>query len=579
MKRRSLALLASVAVGGSLALAGCGASSPASSAAVKSPNGNVALVSLPVEVSPTWFFPVEASTAFSVYNTQMNSLMYVPLLHISKSDGIDYARSLASSVTWNKAGTVYTITLNKKWKWSNGTPVTSADVVWTAKVMMAASDTSNTSLPWGYGGAGIGGLPTRWQSVTSDGPDTVVVTLNKASNPQWFLHNGLAQIVPAPKSVWDIHKNMDNELAFIKSVANDPGSSYYNVVDGAFKFDAAGSKTDNEYWTFLPNTQYDGHKASIAKLIYVYESSNSSEFAALKLNKLDVGYLPFSLYSSRNELVDDKFSTVYPFGFNYLIPNFNANAPDGFGQIIKHQYVRQALEMGINQSGMIDSLYYGHGTQGFSPIPAKPVTKFYDSSLANPASYNPKAGEKLLESHGWSLKNGVMTKGSQKLAFTLDYASGVNVLADQVQLMKQDWAKEGIQVTLESQPFDTLIADTNQAEGSKWQMVWWGGGWTYEPDYYPTGGGLFATSSASNYGGYDSTEMNTLIQKTYEPGTSTQISARLNAYLAYAAKEYPVIWMPWTADFDETATYVHGVSSSYNPITNAEYPNYWTITH
>jgi peptide/nickel transport system substrate-binding protein len=511
MKHRSVALFASAVVGGSLLLAGCGTSSSAASAAAKSPHGNVALVALPVEVSPTWFFPVASSTAFSVYNTQMNSLMYVPLLHISKKDGIDYGRSLASNVTWNSTGTVYTITLNKKWKWSNGTPVTSADVVWTAKLMMAASASNASSLPWGYGGAGIGGLPTRWQSVTAPGPDTVVVTLNQPSNPQWFLHNGLGQIVPAPKAVWDIHKDMDNELAFIKSVANDPGSSYYDVVDGAFKFDAAASKTDSEYWTFVPNSQYDGHKASISKLIYIYESSNSSEFAALKLNKLDVGYLPFSLYTSRNELVDDKFSTIYPFGFNYLIPNFNAAAPDGFGKIISHQYVRQALEMGINQSGMVNALYYGHGTSGFSPIPAKPATQFYDSALSNSASFNPKAGEKLLEDHGWTLEHGVMTKGSQKLAFTLDYVSAVNVVTDQVQLMKQDWAQEGVQVTLESQPFNTLIADTNQAQGAHWQMVWWGGGWTYEPDYYPTGGGLFAASSASNYGGYNSPEMNTLI--------------------------------------------------------------------
>ncbi|AUW93664.1 ABC transporter substrate-binding protein [Sulfobacillus thermotolerans] len=578
MKQRSFALIASAAVAGALTLAGCGTTSSAASSTVKSPVGNQAVVALPVQVSPNWFFPVESSSAFSVYNSQMNSLMYVPLLHISKTDGIDYARSLASNVTWNSNGTVYTITLNKKWHWSNGTPVTSADVVWTAQLMMAASSNA-PSLPWGYGGAGIGGLPTRWQSVTANGPYQVVVTLNQPSNPQWFLHNGLGQIVPAPKAVWDIHKNMDNELKFILSVSNDPASPYYDVVDGAFKFDAAASKTNNEYWTFVPNPNYDGHKATIDKLVYVYESSNSSEFADLKMNKVGVGYLPFSLYDSRNTLVDDKFAPVYPFGFNYLIPNFSPNAPGGFGNIVSHQYVREALEMGINQPGMISAFYHGYGTPGFSPIPAKPVTKFYDASLKNPDPYNPAAGKKLLEAHGWHLVDGVMTKGSQKLAFTLDYVSGVSAVANQVQLMKQDWAQEGIQVNLESQQFNTLIADTNQANANKWQMVWWGGGWTYEPDYYPTGGGLFASTSASNYGGYQNQKMNQLIQATYQPGTSSQITARMDAYLAYASQQLPVIWMPWTAQFDETATYIHGVNSSYNPITNTNYPNYWTVSH
>ncbi|WP_430626296.1 hypothetical protein [Sulfobacillus thermotolerans] len=73
--------------------------------------------------------------------------------------------------------------------------------------------------------------------------------------------------------------------------------------------------------------------------------------------------------------------------------------------------------------------------------------------------------------------------------------------------------------------------------------------------------------------------MNQLIQATYQPGTSSQITARMDAYLAYASQQLPVIWMPWTAQFDETATYIHGVNSSYNPITNTNYPNYWTVSH
>ncbi len=575
MQHRSVIALTSAIVGSSLILAGCGAAG-GSAATAKSPVGNVALVALPAQVSPNWFFPIQSSTAFSVYDSQMNSLMYVPLLHVSKTDGINYHRSLASNVSVNSNGTVYTITLHKKWHWSNGKPVTSRDVVWTAKLLLATSSGSS-SLPWGYGGAGIGGLPTRWQSVKADGPYKVIVTLNKPSNRQWFIHNGLAQIVPVPKSVWDIHKNMNNELRFIKAEANNPGAKYYNVVDGAFKFDAAQSKTNNQYWAFVPNSAYDGHKASIKKVVYVYESSNSSEFGALKGNKINVGYLPFSLYNSRAQLTGDRFSTTYAFGFNYLVVNFSHQAPGNFGKIIGSQYVRKALEMGINQKGMVNTFYHGHGVTGFSPIPAKPQTQFFDAGLKNPALYNPAAGKKLLLQHGWTMHHGVMTKGNLKLSFTLDYASGVTAVTNQVQLIKQDLAKEGVQVHLESQPFDTLIANTNQSNAKKWQVVWWGGGWTYQPDFYPTGGGLFAKGSAANYGGYHSRTMDSLIQSTYEPGSATQIRSRMNRYLGYAASQFPVLWMPWTPTFNETANYIHGVNSSYNPITFMQYPNYWTV--
>lgn len=581
MKRRSLAFVASAIAGSSLLLAGCGSSSPSTSSAPKAPSsiGNAAIVALPPQVSPNWWFPIMASSAYSVYNSQMNFLMYVPLIAPSKTDGIDYTHSLASNVSYNSNGTVYTITLNPKYKWSNGNPVTSADVVWTTKLLMYASNSSNTKLPWMNGGSGIGGLPALWKSVTAQGKDKVVITLNKPSNPQWFIRNGLGQIVPVPKSVWDTSSNMMTVMTAINKVANTPSASQYKVVDGPFKYDASASKPNNQYWTFVPNKTFGGHKASISKLVYQYQTSSSSEFAGLKTGKINVGFLPPSLWGSKSQLTNDKFSTSYAFGFNYFVPNLSSKAPGGFAQIMANAYARQALEMGINQQGMINTFYHGHGVVEFSPIPSKPKTMFYDSSLKNPAPYSPSAGKKLLESHGWVMKNGVMTKGSLQYKFTLLYASGSNTLTNELELMKQDWAKEGIQVSLVKEPFNQVISNSASSDPTKWQVVDWGGGWTYEPDYFPTGGGLFGTGSAANYGGYSNSNLDKLIKKTYEPGTTSQVTARMNAYQAFVAKNFPVIWMPWFPGFGETANYVSGVNKSFNPVLNINWPNYWTVNH
>ena len=35
-----------------------------------------------------------------------------------------------------------------------------------------------------------------------------------------------------------------------------------------------------------------------------------------------------------------------------------------------------------------------------------------------------------------------------------------------------------------------------------WDMVNWGGGWTFVPDYAPTGETLFMSGSGANSGGY-----------------------------------------------------------------------------
>ncbi len=581
IKLRSAAILASALAGSSVILAGCGSSPTnpsASTAKAPASIGNTAVVALPPQTGLNWFFPIEPNTVYSVYNNQTVFNTYVPLISVTSTDGLDYSRSLAKSITANSNGTVYTIDLNSKYHWSNGTPVTSADVVWTTNLLLYSSNSSNKKLPWLNGGAGIGGIPTLIKSVKANGTYQVIVTLNKPSNPAWFIRNGLGQIVPAPKSVWDIHKNMINEMNFIKSVGNSPQSSYYNVVDGPFKYDAALSKPNNQYWTFVPNKKFDGHQASISKLVYDYFTSSTAEFSALQKGTINVGYLPFHLYKERSKLTQDKFSASYPFGFNYFIVNFNSAAPGHFGTLMKNRYAREALQMGIDQKAMIQAFANGLAVPSYDPVPSRPLTAFFDQSLKNPYPYNPKQGKKLLLAHGFTMKNGVMTKNGIPFQFTLVYPTASKLILDEVQLLKQDLANEGIDVTLEPQPFNNIIADT-QANASKWQAIWFGGGWSYEPDYFPTGGGLFATNAGSNTGGYSNQALDALIAKTYQPGTSSQITSNMNTYQAFVAKHLPVIFMPEIELYFENANYVHGVMKSWNPVLYMDWPNYWTITH
>ncbi|WP_053958854.1 peptide ABC transporter substrate-binding protein [Sulfobacillus thermosulfidooxidans] len=568
MNKKSLAAMTPLV----LIAAGCGTQSTTSSPALPT----TATIALAPQVSPNWWFPVLSSSAYSDTNLQMNALMYVPLLHISRTDSIDFSRSLAQKISHNADGTVYTIDLNPKYHWSNGQPVTARDVVFTWQILKATSSGAS-NLPWGYGGAGTGGIPTDWASVVAKSPYTVVVTLKKPANPEWFEHNGLGQIEPVPAAIWDKYPhNMIAELQFIKSVANTPQASVYNVVDGPYHFT---KMEPNQYWMFTANSHYDGHKSTLKHIVFEYETSSANEFAGLKTGKIDYGYLPPSLWNSRHQLTQDTFFPGYLFGFNYLQPNLNPSAPGGLGKVFDHAYIRQALEMGIDQQGIINTFYHGYGVTETDPIPPKPHTVFYDAALQKPLyPFNPEQGKRLLEKHGWQLHNGVMTKNGIPLSFTLLYVSGSNTDTSIVQLIKQDWAQEGIQVKLETQPFDTVLSTAQQTDATKWNMAWWGGGWTYEPDYYPTGGSFYATGAGANQGGYNNPEMDQLIQDSYKPGTPTQIKHALDAYLAYARQQVPVIWLPWTPTFNEHINTLHGTAKTFNPITALIYPNYWTFS-
>ncbi|SMC06957.1 peptide/nickel transport system substrate-binding protein [Sulfobacillus thermosulfidooxidans DSM 9293] len=574
MKNVSPFILSATILG--LITAGCGQSSTTapSSSTSTSPAPSTVVVALPVQTTPNWFFPVLASTGFTDTNSQMNFMMYKPLVYISKTDGIDYAKSLATNIQYNSSGTRYVITLGSKYRWSNGKPVTAQDVVFTWDIIKAASE---NNAPWSYGGAGGGGIPSDWTSVQAVGSHKVVVTLAHPANQSWFIHNGLAQIIPVPKSAWDKYpNNMNQELTYIKSIANVPTAAPFKIVDGPFQF---SQMQPNNYWAFTPNPHYGGHKATIKKIEFQYETSSANEFAGLKTGTVDVGYLPPSLWDSKSSLNHvDRYWSGYAFGFNMARVNQSPDALGGLGPVFSQRYVRAALEMGIDQQGIINSFYHGQGVTEDGPVPSKPPTQFYDPALSRaPYPFNPQAGKKLLEAHGWHMVNGVMTKNGIKLAFPLIYTSGSNTITDVVQLVKTDWAKEGIQVTLVPEPFDNVI-QTMHSNPAKWDAAFWGGGWTYQPDYYPTGGELFATGSAANAGHYNSTTMNRLIQASYAPGTPAQTKKALFAYEAWAVKDIPYLWFPWIAQFNETANTVHHVESTFNPITDLYYPNYWTTT-
>ncbi|HKR98958.1 MAG TPA: ABC transporter substrate-binding protein, partial [Candidatus Dormibacteraeota bacterium] len=124
--------------------------------------------------------------------------------------------------------------------------------------------------------------------------------------------------------------------------------------------------------------------------------------------------------------------------------------------------------------------------------------------------------------------------------------------------LKTDFAKAGIAVTLSEAAFNTVIANAVPCvagQACKWDMAFWGAGWVYAPDYYPTGDEIFSTGAGANAGGYSSASND---QLTAAAQTSSSTDA-LRAYADNLATELPVLWLP-TQDYQVSAinTRLHG---------------------
>ena len=206
-----------------------------------------------------------------------------------------------------------------------------------------------------------------------------------------------------------------------------------------------------------------------------------------------------------------------PWSVDYSAYNFNKLSPQA--PLLSQLYIRQALQLTVNQPGIINKVFKGYGYVQINPLP--PVTpSSIDTgvSFKNPYPYNPSKASALLKSHGWKMSGGTLACESPGTAAT-DCGAGIT---------------KG-----ESLTFSFLY---DSGDSGKWSICYWGAGWIYSPEYYPSGETLFATGASFNIGNYFNAQLNADVQKT-DFGT-----ASLGAFANLMAVQLPDLYQPNTTN-------------------------------
>lgn len=568
---KSIALAIALIAGTSMMVAP--ATMAAASARTATPRGTIAYA-LPPQTQLNWFSPIMNAADDTTYNSQFIDQIYKPLLWINNDYSINWKSSLASKITYNSAGTVYHVFLNPKWKWSNGQPVTTKDMMFAWNVIKATS-AANAPTPWPFVGAGTGDIPSGVKSVVANSPYEMTFTLDKPANQQWFIYNGIIQITPIPAMAWDKYKNITQEIKYLGDNASNP--LFDKVVDGPFKVQ---SGTPSQSWVLVPNPDYSGHKSTVGKIVFDFEASDTAELSALKTGNLNVGYLDESQLGSERSLTSsgDTVTPTYPFAISWTEMNMWPGSPSK--ALFDQLYVRQALQLGYDNVGISKDIYKGYAVPIDGPIATVPHTSFIDPALvkSNPYPFDIARGRALLEAHGWRMEHGVMTKGRQQLKFTMIFVSGTTSSTDAAEIMQQDWANEGIDVTLKPEPFSSFLTMTSTKTNYAWQLAV-GSRWVYNgPGFYPTGGQLFATAAPSGTG-FSNSEEDALIQATHTPyATLNETMQHFFAYEDYTARILPFLWGQNVSTLVVTAPDVHDVMPYLDAATGYSQMQYWTVS-
>jgi peptide/nickel transport system substrate-binding protein len=332
-----------------------------------------------------------------------------------------------------------------------------------------------------------------------------------------------------------------------------PTSPVWSVVNGPWRlqrFELDGTVT------FVPNEHYSGpNRPYLDEFRQVPTNSDSEQFHTLEAGPrapggLQVGFVPHGLRPEAPEHY--RLVPQHVYSIHYMLLNFSN--PSVAGCLIKQPYIRQALQLVLDQDTAIRDIFHGHGFRTTGPVPAVPnIDRIGPDQESNPMGFDIDRARQLLADHGWDISRlpavcvhpdraGEGIAAGTRLSFTVRYATGRVALTQLMDQFRRDAAKSGIELRLQEVDGSVMVGQDHSNEGPDdrrlWELQCWNGGWVYYG--HPTGEVLFRTGAGSNYGHYSDQKADELIDRTV---VSDDLDT-LYQYQDYIAEQVPVLWTP-----------------------------------
>jgi len=473
----------------------------------------------------------------SEYNQEAINLIFEQLIWINRYHQIDWQRSIASAVTTPDGGKTYNVTL-RTWHWSDGSLVTTRDVLYALRIIRAFGTN--------YAQYGNGGMPDIIASLTAADSTHFTVVLTRRVNPDWFILNGLQQLQPLPAAAWG-----DKTPDEIWQGQSSP--DFFRLTDGPLLLKKLSVGIDAE---FIPNPRYDGAPMHFNRLIMKFENSEGQELQAVQSHDLDMSNIPFDLYDKALTLPGNYVVTLPPsYSWHELVPNMLNPGTPYFADV----RVREALGYAINQGQIIDLAMHGHGIQAHQPVPAYPPQFLSPAAKAGEnGGYDPAKARALLAAAGFKPgPDGVLELNGRRFSFTLDIPADQPLRTEIAEVIQQNLAAVGIEMKVHQEEFNEILTEMVN-EPLKWEAI------LIAEDVapYPTGEDLFVQGGYLNNNGYSTPEMDKLVaQSTDQPGL-----AGLFAYEDFAYAQQPVVFLPNEQYSVLVRNGLHGVEDFINPL-------------
>lgn len=433
----------------------------------------------PLTIDQTWI------------NKYSVGLQFLPLMELDEN--LEFQPMLADSIT-TEDNQNFIVHINDEATWSDGTPVTAADLEFTVLRLASPVIANPTMMLYAFEGVGDDGFveagATGISGVQVIDDKTVQFTTKYPISLTSFMNSYACYLHTLPKHV--IEKF--DEAA----IATEDWFNHPDVVSGPYKM---VDHDNNHYISYEANTSYWRGAPKIEKLnIKIVDSSQV--LAGLQSGEIDVTHhtmtaIPQEDYESIEAL--ENVDVVYGSPVtNQSVFIQTENIPD--------VRVRQALLYAIDRNQILEQLMKGHGeiVDGF----LSSASPFYDESIT-PISYDPEKAKALLEEAGWD--------GSKTLVFYVNSGDGTFVNAAQV--MAAQWAAVGIKAEVRTVDLSTLMTVAGTTDYDLFAVQY-----TYAPvDPYPDASWLL--SGEGSWTGYSNDAVNEALEGTQTAGSTEELKS------------------------------------------------------
>ena len=506
LRRRSLAGLATVATicGG---LAACSSSPNSQQGNTGGKPATLVMESSP-ETSITQafnpFVPTEAA-----YGMGATGLIYEPLIEFNLAAPPKYYPWLATSYAWGDGGKQITFTIRPNVKWSNGKPLTPADVAFTFNLMK-----KNTAI--NLGGLDISSVSTSGNKVTVTFPAAQYTKLQQ-----------IAGVAIVPASIWS---KVGNPATFAdpKPVGTGP------FVLDSFTPQGFTLKRSPNYW--------QAAKLHVDKVYFPVYTSNTGALSALFSGQIDWtgNFIPG--LQKNFVATNPQFHHFWeaPGGTNSLMPNLNKWPTNQLP-------VRKAISLAIDrtliategEAGLENPVLNATGlTLPLYDAWSDPVKSMNNSPKAEPAQ-----AKAVLKAAGYTLnKGGFFEKNGKVVSITITDPAAYTDYAQDDAIVAQELRAAGIDATFQGQAVDTWASDI-AAGNFQLTMHWSNGGITPYNMYQGWLDSSLATgkSATGDYERLKEPTIDSALGKLAGASAVADQTAALEPIAKYVAANLPII--------------------------------------